>query len=67
MTVRRLSLNVPPEVGEIIDELAADQHGGITATVISAVKLRQYFDQRAAEGWRPALVKGDVVREIILP
>lgn len=63
---RRLSLNVTSDVKRMLEEMAARQ-GSITAAVVSSVRLRRYFDERAKEGWRPALVKGDVVREVMLP
>ena len=63
----RLSLSVPPAFKHLVQEMAEERGATITSTVMTSVRLRRYLDEREAEGWRPALVKGDAVREIVLP
>jgi hypothetical protein len=62
--VRRLSVNVAPDVGDAIDELAKRHGTTITDVIRRAVSACKYIDDEAVAGGKILVEKNGAVREV---
>lgn len=62
--VRRLSVNVAPDVGEAIDVLAKRHGTTITDVIRRAISIYKYIDDETAHGAKILVEKNGTLREV---
>jgi predicted transcriptional regulator len=62
--VRRLSVNVAPDVGDAIDQLAKRHGTTITDVIRRAVSTYKYIDDQTTDGARILVEENGTIREV---
>jgi hypothetical protein len=61
---RRLSVNVAPDVGNAIDDLAKRHRTTITDVIRRAISVCKYIDDEAESGGRILVERNGTIREV---